>query len=149
VAWAATRILPVHRSHPYVLEMTNGAVAASGDAEDCSVNWRRMRRNRSALATSVSQPHWLRPRVAPMDVLPSAAHSQRVRTMKRFLSTNDHVLPRPLERLPEYARTNARRTLADRLVAAFGMSEPAADATSNAVVDPSAVRKAIGEPSDP
>jgi hypothetical protein len=72
--------------------------------------------------------------------------------MKKFFSANDqndHVLPRPLERLPEYAHAKARRTLAERLVAAFGMSEAATDAIANAVVDPSAVRKAIGEPNDP
>src|SRR5260370_23785475 len=69
--------------------------------------------------------------------------------MKQFFSANDQVLPRPLEKLPEYAHGKARRTLAERLVAAFGMSDPAADAIANAVVDPSAVRKVIGEPTDP
>jgi hypothetical protein len=69
--------------------------------------------------------------------------------MKKFFSANDHVLPRPLENLPNYADARARRTLAERLVAAFGMSEAAADAIANAVVDPSAVRKTIGDPTDP
>jgi hypothetical protein len=69
--------------------------------------------------------------------------------MKKFFSANDHVLPRPIEPLPEYPRADARRALAEKLVLAFGMSEAAADAIANAVVDPSAVRKAIGDPADP
>src|SRR5437660_787112 len=66
--------------------------------------------------------------------------------MKKFFSQNDPVLPRPLEKLPDYPHAKSRRALAERLVAAFGMSEPAADAIANAVVDPSAVRDAIGDP---
>jgi hypothetical protein len=62
---------------------------------------------------------------------------------------DDHVLPRPVEPLPEYAHAKARRTLAERLVEAFGMSEQAANAIADAVVDPSSVRKSIGEPFDP
>lgn len=62
---------------------------------------------------------------------------------------DDHVLPRPAEKLPEFAHAKARRTLAERLVEAFGVSEEAANATANAVVDPTAVRKSIGEPTDP
>jgi hypothetical protein len=69
--------------------------------------------------------------------------------VKKLFTANDHVLPRPLEDLPEYAHAKSRRTLAERLVAAFSLTEAAADAIANAVVDPSAVRKAIGEPTDP
>src|SRR5437773_2761384 len=61
----------------------------------------------------------------------------------------DHVLPRPVERLPDYAHAKARQTLAERLTEAFGMAETAANAIGNGVVDPSAVRKSIGEPTDP
>jgi hypothetical protein len=64
----------------------------------------------------------------------------------KFFSANDPVLPRPLENLPDYPHGKSRRALAERLVAAFGMSEAAADAIANAVVDPSAVRDAIGDP---
>lgn len=63
--------------------------------------------------------------------------------------TDDHVLPRPTETLPEYAHAKARQTLAERLVEAFRISHEAANAISNGVVDPSAVRKSIGEPTDP
>ncbi|MDA9442957.1 hypothetical protein XH98_28450 [Bradyrhizobium sp. CCBAU 51745] len=59
------------------------------------------------------------------------------------------VLPRPVEALPEYAHAAARKTLADKLTEAFGLSRGAATAIANAVVDPSSVRKSIGEPSDP
>jgi hypothetical protein len=68
--------------------------------------------------------------------------------MKKIFS-EDHVLPRPVERLPEYAHARARQTLATRLSDAFELSNEAALAIANAVVDPAAVRKSIGEPSDP
>jgi hypothetical protein len=68
---------------------------------------------------------------------------------KKFFSTDDHVLPRPVEKLPEYAHAKARRSLSERLVEAFSLSVPAADAFANAVVDPSAVRKYIGDAADP
>jgi hypothetical protein len=69
--------------------------------------------------------------------------------MKKFFTANDHVLPRPPEKLPEYAHAKARNTLAEKLVGVFQLSEAAACAFANAVVDPSAVRKSIGEPDDP
>jgi hypothetical protein len=69
--------------------------------------------------------------------------------MKKFFTANDHVLPRPPEKLPEYAHAKARNTLAEKLVAVFQLSEAAAYAFANAVVDPAAVRKSIGEPDDP
>lgn len=69
--------------------------------------------------------------------------------VKKFFSANDQVLPRPVEALPEYASARARNPLAERLIAAFSMSEAAAQAIANAVVDPSTVRKYIGEPTDP
>lgn len=62
---------------------------------------------------------------------------------------DDHVLPRPVERLPEYAHARSRQALAERLTDAFGLSQGSANAIANAVVDPSEVRKSIGEPSDP
>lgn len=68
--------------------------------------------------------------------------------MKKIFS-EDHVLPRPVERLPEYAHARARQTLATRLSDAFQLTDEAASAIANVVVDPAAVRKAIGEPTDP
>lgn len=59
------------------------------------------------------------------------------------------VLPRPVETLPDYANAAARKTLADKLGDAFGQSRGAALAIANAVVDPSSVRKGIGEATDP
>ena len=64
-------------------------------------------------------------------------------------NTNGYVLPRPVERLPEYAHAKSRQSLAERLIDAFGQSEASATAIAAAVVDPSEVRKSIGEPSDP
>ena len=64
-------------------------------------------------------------------------------------TSEDHVLPRPVERLPDYASAQARRSLGDKLTEAFALSATAATAIANAVVDPSAVRKAIGDTRDP
>jgi hypothetical protein len=61
----------------------------------------------------------------------------------------DHVLPRPVERLPEYAHAKARQSLAEKLTEAFGLTQPSATAIANAVVDPTEVRKAIGDPLEP
>ena len=64
-------------------------------------------------------------------------------------SNDIHVLPRPVEALSDYASAPARNTLTGKLVEAFGLSERAARAIANAVVDPAAVRKGIGEPTTP
>jgi hypothetical protein len=69
--------------------------------------------------------------------------------MKKFFSSNDQIIPRPTEKLPEFPKAPARRALAEKLVAAFKLSEAAATAFANAVVDPAAVRKAIGDSEDP
>lgn len=63
--------------------------------------------------------------------------------------SNEHVLPRPVERLPDYAHAKARQNLAEKIVEAFGLSQPSAIAIANAVVDPSEVRKSIGDTTDP
>lgn len=68
--------------------------------------------------------------------------------MSRY-SEDSHVLPRPVERLPEYADARSRRSLAEKLVAAFGLPEEDAAVIGNAVVDPAAVRKSVGDPNDP
>lgn len=65
------------------------------------------------------------------------------------LISDDHVLPRPVELLPEYAHAKARQTLAEKVIDAFGLSEASATAIANAVVDPSDVRKTIGDTTDP
>jgi hypothetical protein len=59
-------------------------------------------------------------------------------------SSDIHVLPRPVEALPDYAAASARNTLATRLSEAFGLTERSARAIANAVVDPSAVRRGFG-----
>lgn len=63
--------------------------------------------------------------------------------------SEDAILPRPVEILPEYAHAKARQALSDKLVEAFHLSLESATAISNAVVDPTSVRKAIGDPLDP
>ena len=59
------------------------------------------------------------------------------------------ALPRPVEPLPDYANATARKNLGDKLVESFKLSRGAAMAIANAVVDPAAVRKGLGEPTDP
>ncbi len=61
----------------------------------------------------------------------------------------DHVFPRPVEHLPEYAHAKARQNCAERLTEAFKLTSEAAAAIANAVVDPAAVRKGIADPLDP
>lgn len=65
------------------------------------------------------------------------------------MSQNDsHVIPRPVDQLPPYANARARHNLATRLSEAFGLAV-SANAIANAVVDPTAVRKSIGDPNEP
>ena len=61
----------------------------------------------------------------------------------------DRPIERPVAELPEFAHLKSRRALAERLMEAFGLSEPAAWAVANAVVDPSEVRRQIGDPEEP
>jgi len=63
--------------------------------------------------------------------------------------SEESVLPRPVEALPDYANARSRQTLVDKLKAAFLLSDEAATTIANAVVDPAEVRKTIGEPTDP
>jgi hypothetical protein len=56
-----------------------------------------------------------------------------------------NVLPRPAEQLPDYAMVRARQGLAEALEEAFQLSPAAAKAISNAVVDPSPVRRAVSQ----
>ncbi|WP_156394056.1 hypothetical protein [Methylobacterium sp. Leaf94] len=64
-------------------------------------------------------------------------------------SFDTHVIPRPVEALPDYAHSKARQTLADKLVEAFGLSPAASRAIADAVVNPTAVRKSIGDTREP
>lgn len=63
--------------------------------------------------------------------------------------SEESVLPRPVEPLPDYANARSRQALVERLVGAFKLSPESSTAIANAVVDPSAVRKAVGAPEDP
>ena len=65
------------------------------------------------------------------------------------LQNEPHVIPRPVEALPEYANAKSRHGLANRITEAFGLSDVSARVVANAVVDPSAVRKSIGDPDRP
>ncbi|MET7797415.1 hypothetical protein [Streptomyces decoyicus] len=56
------------------------------------------------------------------------------------------VLPRPVEALPMPALASATRKLADKLIEHFAMGDPAALALAQAVVDPSAARRAAESP---
>jgi hypothetical protein len=126
------------------LGLTSSAIAASGNVE------RKLDTHegdsQEVLATSVLAISLVAAEVSPMGISLFGRSTARISIMRKFFSANDPVLPRPLEKLPDYAHAKSRRALAERLVTAFGMSEAAAEAISNAVVDPSAVRNAIGDP---
>jgi hypothetical protein len=62
--------------------------------------------------------------------------------------SEENVLPRPVQALPEYANARSRQSLQEKLTLAFGLSEEAASTIANAVVDPAEVRKTIGDPQD-
>ena len=47
-----------------------------------------------------------------------------------------HVIPRPVECLPEYANARSRHSLAERIVDAFEISQTSASTIANAVVNP-------------
>lgn len=64
-------------------------------------------------------------------------------------TTDDHVLPRPVEPLPDLANAKSRAALAQRLIDAFDLSDSSASTIANAVVDPTSVRRTIGEASEP
>jgi hypothetical protein len=83
------------------------------------------RRSVGIMTTTTSAPS------APASVIPLA---------------NDKVLPRPVEPLPVPALAAATRKLADKLVDQYNMSEESAQALAVAVVDPSAVRRALESP---
>jgi hypothetical protein len=59
---------------------------------------------------------------------------------------DDHVLPRPVDRLPDYANAKARSNAAAKLTDLFGLSESAARAFADAAVDPAELRKAAEAP---
>jgi hypothetical protein len=63
--------------------------------------------------------------------------------------SEESVLPRPVEALPDYANARSRQTLAEKLTDAFRLSPEASTTIANAVVDPTEVRKTIGDPLDP
>ena len=63
--------------------------------------------------------------------------------------SEESVLPRPVQALPEYANARSRQTLAEKLTEAFRLSPEASTTIANAVVDPTEVRKTIGDPLDP
>jgi hypothetical protein len=85
---------------------------------------------------------------------PSAAASSTpppapARRPKRAASAGDEEssLPfKPITRPPSRARANARKTLADALVAKFGHDAASATAIARAVVDPTRVRLQLGAP---
>src|SRR5258708_12564559 len=69
--------------------------------------------------------------------------------MNTLSSMEYTVLPRPAERLPDYAHAKARQALAEKLEEAFRLSRSATAAISNAGVDPGAVRKSVNDPAAP
>ena len=82
-------------------------------------------------------------------MVPMSSSSSQVPVAPSLRNGDMPPLPRPVERLPEFAHLAARKKLAERLTEAFGMPPEAARAVADAVTDPSAVRKRIGDAEDP
>jgi hypothetical protein len=59
---------------------------------------------------------------------------------------DEHVLPRPVDRLPDYANAKARANAATKLTDLFGLSSVAGRAFADAAVDPAELRKAAEAP---
>lgn len=59
---------------------------------------------------------------------------------------DDHVLPRPVTRLPDYANAKARANAAAKLTDLFGLTGVAARSFADAAVDPAELRKAADAP---
>ncbi len=59
---------------------------------------------------------------------------------------HDHVAPRPVSHLPEYAKAQARHAATEKLVERFGMSLKAARTIADCVVSPQELRKAAESP---
>lgn len=70
--------------------------------------------------------------------------SEKGNTMSN--TRDDHVLPRPVDRLPDYANAKARSNAAAKLTDLFGLSDAAARAFADAAVDPAELRKAAEAP---
>jgi len=62
--------------------------------------------------------------------------------------SEENILPRPVQALPEYANARSRQSLQEKLKLAFRLSNEAATTIANAVVDPAEVRKTVGDPLD-
>ena len=59
---------------------------------------------------------------------------------------HDHVAPRPVSHLPEYAKAQARHAATEKLVERFGMPPEAARTIADCVVSPQELRKAAESP---
>jgi len=59
---------------------------------------------------------------------------------------DDHVLPRPVTELPDYANAKARSNAAAKLTDLFGLTDVAARSFADAAVDPAELRKAADAP---
>lgn len=59
---------------------------------------------------------------------------------------DDHVLPRPVDRIPAYANAKARGNAVAKLTDLFGLSEQSARSFADAAVNPAELRKAAEAP---
>lgn len=73
-----------------------------------------------------------------------AAKARKAATMSN--TPDDHVLPRPVDRLPAYANAKARANAATKLTELFGLSQEGARAFADAAVNPAELRKAADAP---
>ena len=62
------------------------------------------------------------------------------------VSADDHVLPRPVEPLPDYAISRARASASEKLVEKYKLAPEAAQCLADAAVDPAEFRQSMDHP---
>src|SRR6185437_484094 len=85
---------------------------------------------------------WLRPE----EVFAAALSTRRTRMPATRTSAFDHIRPRPVSRIPDFAPAPARKRTAEALETAFGLSPESARAVADAIVDHGQARDSIRNP---
>src|SRR5437016_12923321 len=98
---------PAKTGPPYVSEMTHGSAAAPGDAGSDPVSRGRKRKGHNPSLPRCVQPNGCNRGASPMGT--AVGCRARRLNMKKFFSSNEQILPRPPEKLPNYADARARR----------------------------------------
>lgn len=88
------------------------------------------------------------PSVCPSTPRRATEMTTTTRTTDDTTTIHDHVPPRPVSKLPEFAPVAARRKAAEKLVGNFRLDPDAAACVADAVVDPAELRRSIETPTE-